>query len=102
MGQEVRILRHNNEPGALCVSSYLTVGGRTHTDTPHMFALWKKIGEKFDQFRREVLVKQKFHDSKCAVPRTRSATYASDACMSSRVKYGKSWRISSTVIPEAR
>jgi hypothetical protein len=51
-----------------------------------VLAFRKEVGKKLGQFRREVLVEQEFHDSRCAVPRTRSATYASDACMSSRVR----------------
>jgi len=68
------------------MSSYFIVGGMTHTDVCHVLAFRKEVGKKLGQFRREVLVEQEFHDSRCAVPRTRSATYASDACMSSRVR----------------
>ena len=63
---------------------------------------WVLAREKLDEPGREILVEEKLHEDAVSFACSRSAAYASDARMSSFVRYGKSRRISSSLIPEAR
>src|SRR5258705_13873900 len=68
----------------------------------HVHAAGKVAGENSHEFVDQVLVKQQRHATELASRRSRAAANARAARMSSRVRSGKSLRISSSVIPPAR
>src|ERR687892_815058 len=67
-----------------------------------MFAARKHQRQAINQLGTDVLVKEQLHATEFARRRSRAAANASVARISSRVRSGKSLRISSSVIPPAR
>src|SRR6266404_5254682 len=87
----------------LCVLPHERIGGRFQVNISNMNRVWKEIFEKAHQLVRQVLVKEQLHAAGTVISlRSRSAAKAMHAFKSSRVRSGKSSRISSAVISEAR
>ena len=101
---EVGILRHNRATVLEGEVPYSFVGSRLEIDIPNMKGFGKISGEFRYKTRRKIVVKQKLHAAGRVVAslRSRSAANFRHARMSSRVRSGKSLRISSPLMPEAR
>lgn len=99
---QVRILGHNatTVPGG--VLPHEGIGGGLETHLAHVQGSRVAILQRCWQVRGQVLVEQESHTGIVASLRSRSAAKARQARISSRVRSGKSARISSSVIPPAR
>src|SRR5437016_967578 len=77
--------------------------GFFQSDVSHMDGGGADIAKKANKARRQVLIEKELHPGGIVISfRSRSAAKARQARMSSIVRSGKSLRISSSVIPEAR
>lgn len=99
---KVRILRYDNKvvsTGKFPDNSIICIA---QADEAHMRRTGIRGLKRSHQPRREVLIKEKFHEGIVTSLRSRSAAKARQALRSSAVRSGKSARISASVIPEAR
>src|SRR5262245_45605959 len=75
--------------------SHLIIGRTVETGGLHVARAGEQISQAGCQFRRQILVEKQLHATATSMLRSRSAAKAKHAWISSRVKYGKSLRISS-------
>ena len=100
---EIRILGDDHVAVIDGVAPDDVIGGLLETHVLHMGRPWEEICEGHREPEREVLVEEELQ--RTALPTifpSRSAANARAARMSSRSSFGKSARISSSLIPEAR
>ena len=83
-------------------SSHVGVGSRFQPNFADMLTFAVAVRECLRKDRRQVLVEKQLHMGMLASLRSRSAANARQARRSSFVRSGKSRRISSSVIPDAR
>ena len=100
---EVLIFRNDGEPPGLRVLPDDVIGRFSKADVSHVFRAGECVAQTPDELVREIVVEQQSHDAPNDTSRrSRSAANARQAQMSSRVKSGKSSRISCSDMPEAR
>ena len=100
---EVAVLRHDGKVVLGSMTPDSGVVGSLQADLPHMNDRVAQVPREFTQSRREVLIEEQPHAAPgTSKRRSRSAAKARHARMSSRVRSGKSCRISSSVMPDAR
>ncbi len=99
---EVGILRNNDEIFLAGIIPHSLVIRMLKPEPAHMTGAGKKGGKRFYQSGGKVLIEEKLHSEIVSSFRSRSAAKARQALMSSEVRSGKSFRISSSVMPEAK
>jgi hypothetical protein len=100
---EIGVLRDDRKAVGDGVSPDAIVVCRLQANLADMSRARVKIAEDHEQTGREVLVEEQPHAGGTETNlRSRSAAKARQARMSSRVKSGRSRRMSSSVIPDAR
>src|SRR5437016_2604829 len=99
---EICIFGNNNEVMALRVFPNICIACCFQSHISNMLTVRIYISEGTYQTMREILVKQQLHAPTRNNLRSRSAANARHALMSSRVRSGKSVRISSSDMPDAR
>jgi len=99
---KVRILRHDRLAVGFGVLPNVQVVGRRQAHIPNVRRTRDVRLEMCDQPMRHVLVEQQLHAFSPIKRRSRSAAKARQARISSRSRSGKSARISSSVMPEAK
>ena len=80
----------------------LAVLGGAKADVPDVSGCGKVVGKNSHQRVTQVRVEEKLHGTELARRRSRAAAKASAARMSQRDRSGKSFKISSSLIPAAR
>lgn len=98
----VRVFRNNHELVLAREDPYRVVIGGLHPDHTDVQRTRIQGGQSLDESVRDVLVKEQFHAGIAIGLGSRPAANARQARMSSLVRSGKSWRIWSSVMPEAR
>ena len=99
----ILIFRNDSEPVEFCVLPHSMIGRFLKADISHVFQIGKCVAQTPGELVREIVVKQQFQEAPNDTSRrSRSAANARQARMSSRVKSGKSSRISCSDMPDAR
>lgn len=100
---EVCVLRRNSKTMLSGIPPDSSVRGILQAYIPHMLRIRIFLLQGSNESMGKVLIEQQLHD--CGIDtsfRSRSAAKARQARISSRVRSGKSRRISSSLMPEAR
>jgi hypothetical protein len=100
---EILVLRYDHKLFCFRQCPNFIVIGFLQSAIAHMLGCRLQIREREDEFVRQMLIEEQFHGGDIGNTfRSRSAAKAKQARISSRVKSGKSSRISSMLIPPAR
>src|SRR3990172_5550336 len=100
---KVGVLRNDDEAVLLCIIPYRAIQRLLQPNATNVCRSRKLVGERLHQTMTEVLIKQELHWGGIETSlRSRSAANSRHARMSAVVNSGKSSRICSWVIPEAR
>src|SRR5690606_5024229 len=98
---EVFVLRDDHEPVVEGVAPNFVVGRIAKSDPSHVRRVGELLGDSRYQPTRDVRIEEQLQAPETSL-RSRSAANAKQARMSSCSSSGKSARISSSVIPDAR
>ena len=100
---KIGVFRHDSEAVLGGILPDVVVAGRTEPNVAHVRGVGVIVLEGRDKSMREVVIEEQFHEGGRATSfRSRSAAKVRHARMSSRVRSGKSLRMSSSLMPEAR
>src|SRR5574341_2018251 len=100
---KISVLGHDHEPVLGCIGPHCFIVGRLQANVTDVRGAWVGIRKRPYQPGRQVVVEEQFHAGGTERSlRSRSAANARQARISSRVRSGKSARISSSDMPEAR
>lgn len=100
---KVGVFRHNGEAVLSGILPDGVVAGRAEANVAHVRGVRVIMIEGGDKSMREVVIEEQFHEGgRDTSLRSRSAAKVRHARMSSRVRSGKSLRMSSSLMPEAR
>ena len=100
---KVGVFRHNGEAVLSGILPDGGVAGRAEANVAHVRGVRVIMIEGGDKSMREVVIEEQFHEGgRDTSLRSRSAAKVRHARMSSRVRSGKSLRMSSSLMPEAR
>lgn len=100
---EIGVFRDDGEALLGGILPNVVVAGRTEPNVSYVRGVGVIVLEGRDESMREVLIEEQFHEGgRDTSFRSRSAAKARHARMSSRVRSGKSERMSSSLMPDAR
>lgn len=100
---KIGVFRHDGEAVLGGILPNVVVAGRTEPNVAHVRGVGVIVLEGRDESMREVMIEEQFHEGGRETSfRSRSAAKVRQARMSSRVRSGKSLRMSSSLMPEAR